>query len=91
MPEKIRMPVSFLPVVGTDEEAAACGLPQRRLPRRRKGHDQGRMRGAGLMPAGYQLTTRPRPQTQDGSTDSELETPQPVDIEELMAKLDPWP
>jgi Asp-tRNA(Asn)/Glu-tRNA(Gln) amidotransferase B subunit len=43
------------------------------------------------MPAGYQLTTRPRPQTQDGSTDSELETPQPVDIEELMAKLDPWP
>jgi hypothetical protein len=25
MPEKVRMPVSFLPVVGTDEEAAVAG------------------------------------------------------------------
>jgi len=25
MPEKMRMPVSFLPVVGTDEEAAVAG------------------------------------------------------------------
>src|SRR6266566_933814 len=32
------------------------GLPQRRLPRRRKGHDQSRMRGAGLMPG--RLSTR---------------------------------
>src|SRR5512132_429010 len=40
-----------LPSYGRNRRGSGGGgLPQRRLPRRRKGHDQGRMRGAGLMP-----------------------------------------